>query len=99
MDIKNTISSTEARKKIAEILGDIEKTGARYTLTVNGRARAVVMSPEEFEGWMETLEIMSNPKLVSQLRKAEAQIARGEYITLEELEEKLAKREQTSTKK
>ncbi len=85
MDVKNTISSTEARRRFAEVINDIDRGSARYTLTVNGKPKVVMMNAEEFESWQETIEIMSDPKLVKSIRKAEAEFERGEYITLDEL--------------
>lgn len=100
MSSKNIISSTEARQKFAEILKDVEKTGAFYTFTVNGRAKAVMMSPDEFEGWQETLDIMANdPGLLKRIKKAEKQFERGEYVTLEQLEAELGITEKQSSKK
>lgn len=85
MDIKNTISSTEARQKFAEVISNIDRTSARYTLTVNGKPKVVMMNAEEFESWNETLEVMSDPALVKRLKKARAEIDRGEYSTFEEV--------------
>ena len=59
MNIKNTISISEARKNIFEIANDVQSPSNIYTLTENGRPKVVLMSADEFESWMETLEINS----------------------------------------
>ncbi len=89
MDIKNTISSTEARTKFAEVIDNAGNGGARYTLTVNGRPKVVIMSADEFEGWQETIEILSEPGALERIKKSEKQIERGEFVTLEELKRSL----------
>jgi len=89
MDVKNTISSTEARQKFAEVISNINRTGALYTLTVNGKPRVVMMNAEDFDGWMETMDILSEPGALERIKKAEKEFDRGEYITLEELEKSL----------
>ncbi len=85
MDIKTTISSTEARKNFAKVLDHIDKASAHYTLTINGKPKVVMMSAEEFESWQETIDIMSDPELVAGIKQAEKEFAEGKFITLEEL--------------
>lgn len=89
MEIKNTISSTEARQKFAEVIDHIDRGSARYTLTVNGKPKVVMMNAEEFESWQETIEIMSDPKLMAGVRQGENDIRQGRYVTLDELKSEL----------
>lgn len=85
MDIKNTISSTEARKKFAEVIDNIGRGSARYTLTVNGKPRVVMMNAEEFEGWIETNDILSDPKLVAGIKRGQADIKAGRVHSFKEV--------------
>ena len=86
MNTKTTISISEARKKIFEIAEDVQKPSTHYTLTENGRPKAVLMSAEEFESWQETIEVMHEfPDLKKDIARAEAEIKKGDYITLEEM--------------
>ncbi|MCR4277812.1 MAG: type II toxin-antitoxin system Phd/YefM family antitoxin [Candidatus Berkelbacteria bacterium] len=85
MDIRNTISSTEARQKFAEVIDNIDRGSARYTLTVNGKPKVVMMNAEEFEGWEETMEIMRDAKLTRELKKVlRTPYNPKDYITLDE---------------
>ena len=86
MNVKTTLSITEARKKIYKISNSAQVPGTYYTLTENGRPKVVVMSAEEFESLQETLEVMHEfPDLKSDIQKAENAIKLGEYITFEDL--------------
>jgi len=86
MSIKTTIPITEARKKIFTIAKDVQKAGQHYTLTEKGRPRAVIMSAEEFESWQETLEVIKEfPDLDKDIKEAEKDYKKGDYITLEDL--------------
>ncbi len=86
MDPKKTISITEARKRIFEIVEDVQKPDTHYTLTENGRPKAVILSVEEFESLWETIHTYEDiPGLAKDLEKAEKEYARGEYVTLEDL--------------
>jgi len=89
MRAKTTISISEARKKIFDIAEEVQKPGIYYTFTEKGRPKAVVMSYEEFDSLMETLEIMSNPKIMKDIRQAEAEYKLGKYVTLDELKKEL----------
>ena len=86
MDSKTTLSISEARARIFEIADAVQKPETHYTLTENGRPKAVIMSAEEFESWQETLEVMRDfPDLKKDIRKAEEDYQKGRYITLENI--------------
>ena len=89
MNTKTTIPITEGRKKIFKISDEVQKPGQYYTLTEKGRPKVVIMSAEEFESWQETLEVMKEfPNLDKDIKRAEEEYKKGDYITLEELLEK-----------
>jgi len=86
MDTKTTLSISEARKKIFRIAEKVQKPATYYTLTEKGRPKAILMSAEEFESWQETLEVVRNfPNLEKDIKKAEREYRRGNYLTLEEI--------------
>lgn len=85
MNTKTTISISEARKKIFDIANEVQKPNTFYTLTEKGRPKVVIMGAEEFESWMETLEVMRDfPNLRDDIRQAEEDYKRGETISLED---------------
>ncbi|MCX6763113.1 MAG: type II toxin-antitoxin system Phd/YefM family antitoxin [Candidatus Moranbacteria bacterium] len=89
MRAKTTISISEARKKIFDIAEEVQKPGVYYTFTEKGRPKTVLMSYDEFDSLMETLEIMSNPKIMKDIKQAEEEYKRGEYVTLDQLKKEL----------
>lgn len=90
MNTKTTISITEARKKIFNIAEEVQKPGVYYTLTEKGRPKAVVMSAEEYESMVETMEVERIfPDLDKDIAETEEAFRTGEYKkwpTLEDLE-------------
>ena len=54
-------------------------------VTHNGYSAAVMMSVEEYESLIETLEILSDPELMAQLRKAKKEKEKGKFLTHEEV--------------
>lgn len=86
MNTKTTMSISEARKKIFQIADDVQKSNSYYTLTEKGRPKVVLMSAEEFESWQETLDVMKDfPDLAADIKEAEEEYKRGEYVTFDEI--------------
>lgn len=86
MDPKKTIPVTEARKRIFEIVEEVQKPDTYYTLTEKGRPKAVILSVEEFESLWETIETYEDfPDVAGDIERAREEYHRGEYVTLEDL--------------
>ncbi|MDO8676670.1 MAG: type II toxin-antitoxin system Phd/YefM family antitoxin [Candidatus Azambacteria bacterium] len=84
MNSKTIISITEARKRIFDIAEEVQKPNKIYTLTSDGKPKAVIMSAEEYDSLMEDLEILSNPETMENIRKAEEEYKNGECLSWEE---------------
>jgi len=83
--IETTLPATEARRNFFKIIKGIDKPNQSYTITLEGRPKAVILSFDEYDSWVETLEILNNPKLMDEIKQAEKDFAKGEYIPLEEV--------------
>lgn len=64
-------------------------------ITRNGRPEAVIISVADLETLEETLDLLSTPGALDEIRTAEAQIARGEAIGADELRRLAAERIRT----
>lgn len=88
MNTKTTLSVSDARKNIFSIIDQVSKLGSVFTLTEKGKPKAVIMSAEEFESWVETFEVMRDfPNLTKTIREVERDIKNGAYKTYPTLEE------------
>ena len=67
--MNKTIPLKEARQKFSTLVERSDRLSERFVVTKNGTPRAVLMSAEEIESWVESLELMSNPKVVKTLEK------------------------------
>jgi prevent-host-death family protein len=85
------LSLAEIKKRLSEIIDGVEKRHDRVVLTRNGKPAAVIMSPEELESLEETLEILSDPKALRDIRKAEGAIEAGDAVRGEDLRAKYLK--------
>ncbi len=64
---------SEVRKKLSEIVKKISQMRKHLIITRNGKAEAVLLSPEE----LETLEIKADQKLLQSILRAEEDIQKG----------------------
>ena len=76
------MSLAEVKNHLSEVVDRLEREHGRVVITKHGRPAAVVLSIEDLEGLEETLDILSDPRLLRRVRKAEAEIAAGEDETL-----------------
>lgn len=67
--LSSIIPANVARSNLYQILDDVTSQLRQFTITHRGREQAVVMSWEEFAGWQETLEIMSDKKLLTSIQR------------------------------
>ena len=81
----NTISASKARNNLYKILDEVKNGLKTYTITLRGEAQAIVMNPEEVEAWEETLDILSDNKLLEQLLVSQKEIKSGKYLDEDEI--------------
>ncbi len=72
-----TLAFTEARKDLSRIVDEVSSNHEHVVITKQGRPKAVVMSPDEFESWQETLEIMADKKAMAAIARADRDIKAG----------------------
>src|SRR3974390_2054550 len=76
----------DVKNRLSEVVDRLEREHGRVVLPKHGRPPAVVMSVEDLEGLEETLDILSDPKLMRRLRQGEKETVEGhaEELTREE---------------
>ena len=85
----NTISVRTLRPKLSEVLDAIHRRFDRYVITRRGRAEAVMMSVEDYEGLLETLEIQSDKSFMRRITKAEKELRAGKGVPLDRVRKEL----------
>ena len=87
-----TLPLAEIKKRLSEIVDGVEQRHDRVVLTRHGRPAAVILSPDDLESLEETLEILSEPGALEEIRAAEAAIDSGTSLSAEELRAKYLRR-------
>ena len=82
-----TIPLSEAKAKLSSLLDAVEGHDEEIVITRNGRAAAVLVSPEDFESWKETAGVRADAGLVAEIRRGIAALKQGKakLYTLDEL--------------
>jgi len=81
-----TLSLSEAKMKLSELIERVRTTDTEVVITKNGRPAAVLVSHDEFDGWKETIEIKSDKELMAEIKKGISALKnRSKIYTLEEL--------------
>lgn len=83
----NTISVSEAKMKLSAIVNSIKETDEEVVITKNGRPVAVLVSPDEFESWRETMAIRFDADLMEEIKSGLESLknSNASLYTIEEL--------------
>lgn len=77
---KTTISISEARKRIFDIADEVQAPNKVYTLTADGKPKAVIMSAEEYESWTETMEVLRDcPDIFERIAESDRALKTGDW--------------------
>jgi len=77
MAINEHVPLAEVKNRLSEVVDRIERAHGRVIITKHGQPSAVIMNLEDLASLEETLAILSNPRLLAEIRQAEAEIAAG----------------------
>ncbi len=64
-----TIPVSGARQTLPELVSQLQTLMDRVIITKNGKPAAVMMGYEEYESWVEALELLSRPEAVRGIRE------------------------------
>ncbi len=79
--MSQTIPVTQARRDLLSLVDYIDERYARDDLTKNGKVKATLVSPDYLDSLEETIYTLQNS--LKDIHKAEKEIAKGEYVTLD----------------
>jgi antitoxin YefM len=68
------------RDHLSEFVDRVEHQHERIVLTRNGHAAAVLISPEDLAQLEETIDVLSDPEALADIREADQAYARNDVI-------------------
>jgi antitoxin YefM len=63
-------SLTDARDRLSEIVDSVASSGEAFTITKHGRPMAVILSYDEYESLIETLNVFSDADTMAAIEEA-----------------------------
>ena len=81
------LSLSEAKAKLSGLIEDVERRDEEVVITRNGRPAAVLVSPDEYDSWKETLAIRVDRDLMREIKTGLAALKarKARLYTLDEL--------------
>ncbi len=79
-----TLTATEARRDLFKLLKRSARGHQQFRITWD-EGDVVLLSQEDYESLLETLELLSTPGLLKSVRRARKEIAQGKTYPLEEV--------------
>lgn len=75
-----TLPLSEAKTHLARLLSQVEEVGEQFVITRSGRPAGILLSVEEYEGLLETLEILADADLMKKVRRGLDDLAKGRTV-------------------
>jgi antitoxin YefM len=80
-----TVTLSEAKAQLARLVKDLERLGEPIVITRSGHPAGVLLSLDEYEGLLETLEILADDELSSALKAGLEDVEAGRVIGHDEV--------------
>jgi antitoxin YefM len=82
MSVDAAMALRDVKNRLSEVVDQVEREHARVVITRHGKPAAVVISTDDLASLEETLEVMSRPTLIAQVRDSLSELAAGEAEVL-----------------
>ncbi len=82
-----TLSLSEAKMKLSALIDNVSVTDEEVVITKNGAPAAILISPNEFESWQETMAMRFDRESMDEVRAGLTALKEGRasIYTLDEL--------------
>jgi antitoxin YefM len=83
--IDEFVSVSEAKNKLLNLIRRMKHKQEIVAITRDGVPSAVLLSMDQFEGLMETIEILSDQKSMRAIRRSLKQADKGQWVRQDEV--------------
>lgn len=87
-----TLSLAEAKAHLSKLVAQVSGQHERVYITVHGKPSAVLLATDDLESLEETIEILAEADTMRRLHASDAELARGEAETQEDLDAAMQRR-------
>lgn len=84
-DSSKIFTITAAKRKLLELVEDIQNCHDMVTITKNGVPASIMLNVDDYDALIETLEILADKKIMAGLRKSKHQVQQGQLLSDDEV--------------
>ncbi len=84
-EVDRFIPITEAKTRLLDLVRDLQAEDDIVAITKNGVPAAVLLSVGRFEGFLETIDILSDEKAMTSLRRSLREARAGRWVRHDEV--------------
>jgi antitoxin YefM len=88
MVMVETLPLAHIKAHLSEVVDRVEQHHQRVVLTRSGRPAAVIVSPDELAALEDTLDLLSDPAAMEEIRRARDEVRQGQVVAADELRAK-----------
>jgi antitoxin YefM len=83
--VMTTLSLSEVKARLSEVVDQVEREHDRVVLTRNGKPAAVLVSPDDLAALEDTLDLLSDSAALAEIQRAREEVDAGDVVGAEEL--------------
>ena len=83
--LSSTLSLTDIRGNLREVVDQVVRTGGEVTITRYGKPVAVLLAHDEYESLVETVNILSDDETMAAIAQSEAEFAAGNSSRIDQI--------------
>ncbi len=84
-DIQKILPITTIKKNLLDIIKEMADEDSTVTVTKNGLPVGIMMTPDRYEGLLETIEILSDQKVLESLVASGRDFGSGRVVSHEDV--------------
>ncbi len=79
------LTTTEAKTKLLSMIRKAHELGEKYVITHRGEEFAILLGNEDYEGLLETIDILQNNKEIKNIKESLKNLRAGETYSFEQV--------------
>lgn len=84
-DFDQIMPITEVKRRLLELLKQLQETSGTIAITKNGVPAGVLMSMDDYDSLLETIEILTNPDTLEALKESARDLRAGRVVSHREV--------------
>lgn len=84
-----TLSTADARASFSKLIDSAVRTHERFDVTRNGARAAVILSADDYDALVETIEVLSDPDAVRAVQDSLREFEAGDSVSAETMRHRL----------